>query len=138
MPGSSLPDDQKQVWLGRLRHGRCRVLARMGRHEEAWKEALSIKKMIDDGGEAGTQYLPAWHYLAGYLELEKGDARAAVLDLKQANAQDPFHLLLLARAYEKTGQAEDARKTFRAVVESRQNGLERALAYPEAKRTLGL
>lgn len=138
VPGSSLPEDQKQVWLGRLRHGRCRVLARMGRHEEAWKEALSIKKMIDDGGEAGAQYLPAWHYLAGYLELEKGDARAAVLDLKQANAQDPFHLLLLARAYEKAGQAEDARQTFRAVVESRQNGLERALAYPEAKRKLGL
>ena len=138
VPGSSLPDDQKQVWLGRLRHGRCRVLARMGRHEEAWKEALSIKKMIDDGGEAGTQYVPAWHYLAGYLELAKGDAKAAVEDLKQANAQDPFHLLLLARAYEKTGQAEDARKTFRAVVESRQNGLERALAYPEAKRKLGL
>ena len=138
VPGSSLPDDQKQLWLGRLRHGRCRVLARMGRHEEAWKEALSIKKMIDDGGEAGKQYLPAWHYLAGYLELEKGDAKAAVEELKQANAQDPFHLLLLARAYEKTGQSEDARKTFRAVVDSRQNGLERALAYPEAKRKLGV
>jgi len=138
VPGSSIADEQKQVWLGRLHHGRCRVLARMGRHEEAWKEALSIKKMIDDGGEAGTQYVPAWHYLAGYLELEKGDAKAAVEDLKQANAQDPFHLLLLARAYEKTGQAEDARKTFRAVVESRQNGLERALAYPEARRKLTL
>jgi tetratricopeptide (TPR) repeat protein len=138
VPGSSLPDDQKQVWLGRLHHGRCRVLARMGRHDEAWKEAQSIKKMIDDGGEAGKQYLPAWHYLAGYLELERGDAKAAVEDLKQANAQDPFHLLLLARAYEKTGQGEDARNTFRAVVESRQNGLERALAYPEAKRKLGI
>jgi tetratricopeptide (TPR) repeat protein len=138
VPGSSLPDEQKQVWLGRLHHGRCRVLARMGRHEEAWQEALSIKKMIDDGGEAGKQYLPAWHYLAGYLELEKGDAKAAVEDLEQANAQDPFHLLLLARAYEKTGQAEDARKTFRAVVDSRQNSLERALAYPEARRKLGL
>ena len=103
VPGSSLPDDQKQVWLGRLHHGRCRVLARMGRHDEAWKEALSIKKMIDDGGEAGKQYLPAWHYLAGYLEFEKGDAKAAVEDLKQANAQDPFHLLLLARAYEEDG-----------------------------------
>jgi tetratricopeptide (TPR) repeat protein len=138
VPGSSLPDDQKQVWLGRLRHGRCRVLARMGRHDEAWKEAQSIRKMIDDGGEAAKQYLPAWHYLAGYLDLEKGDAKAAVEDLKQASAEDPFHLLLLARAYEKTGQSEDARKTFRAIVESRQNGLERALAYPEAKRRLGM
>jgi tetratricopeptide (TPR) repeat protein len=136
VPGSSLADDQKQVWLGRLHHGRCRVLARMGRHEEAWKEALSLKKMIDDGGEAGKQYVPAWHYLAGYLELEKGDAKAAVEDLKQANPVDPFHQLLLARAYEKTGQHDEARRVFQKVVDSRQNGLERALAYPEARRKL--
>ena len=138
VPGSSLPDDQKQVWLGRLRHGRCRTLARMGRHDEAWKEAQSIRKMIDDGGEAAKQYLPAWHYLAGYLDLEKGDAKAAVEELKQADATNPFHLLLLARAYEKTGQKDDARTTYRAIVDSRQNGLERALAYPEAKRKLGV
>jgi len=138
VPGSSLPDDQKQLWLGRLHHGRCRTLARMGRHDEAWKEALSIKKMIDDGGEAGKQYLPAWHYLAGYLALEKGDAKTAVDELKQADATNPFHLLLLARAYEKTGQGDDARRTYRAIVDSRQNGLERALAYPEAKRKLGV
>ena len=138
VPGSSLPDDQKQLWRGRLQHGRCRVLARMGRHDEAWTQALSIKKMIDDAGEAGKQYLPAWHYLAGYLELEKGDATAAIEDLKQANPDDPFHQLLLARAYEKAGQADDARRTFQRVVESRQNGLERALAYPEAKRKLAL
>ena len=38
VPGSTIPDDQKQIWLGRLHHGRCRVLARMGKHEEAWAE----------------------------------------------------------------------------------------------------
>lgn len=138
VPGSSLPDDQKQVWLGRLQHGRCRVLARMGRHDEAAKEAQSIRKMIDDGGEAARQYLPAWHYLAGYLALEKGDAKAAIEHLRQADAEDPFHLLLLARAYEKAGQAEEARRTYRAVVDSRRNGLERALAYPEARRKLAI
>jgi tetratricopeptide (TPR) repeat protein len=108
----------------------------MGRHEEAWAEAQKVKKMIDDAGEAGRQYLPAWHYLAGYLELEAGDYRTAVDELKQANGQDPFHLLLLARAYEKAGEREEARKTYKGVVESGQNGLERALAYPEAKRKL--
>ena len=73
VPGSSIADDQKQVWLGRLHHGRCRTLARMGKHEEAWTEAQQIKKMIDEGGEPAKQYLPAWHYLAGYLKLEAGD-----------------------------------------------------------------
>ena len=136
VPGSSLPEDQKQVWQGRLQHGRCRVLAKMGKHEEAWAEALKVKKMIDDGGEAGKQYLPAWHYLAGYLKLEAGDSAAAIAELKQTNAQDPFHELLLARAYEKKGARAEARTAYRAVVDSRQNNIERALAYPEAKRKL--
>jgi tetratricopeptide (TPR) repeat protein len=134
VPGSGLPDDQKQVWLGRLKHGRCRTLAKMGKTEEARALVRDIKKMIDDGGEAAKQYLPAYYYLEGYVDLETGDAKAAVEALKQANAQDPFHTLLLARAYEKLGDKENATKAYRAVVDSKQNGLERALAYPEARR----
>ena len=136
VPGSSLPDDQKQLWRGRLQHGRCRTLAKMGKTEEAWSEAQKLKQMIDDAGEQGKQYLPAWHYLAGYLKLEAGDYPAAVAELKQSNPDDPFHQLLLARAYEKTGERDEARRAYTRVVESRNNGLERALAYPEAKRKL--
>jgi tetratricopeptide (TPR) repeat protein len=136
VPGSSLPPDQKQLWLGRLEHGRCRVLAKMGKHEEAWTRALGVKKMIDDGGEPARQYLPAWYYLAGYLKLEAGDAAAAIAELRKIEQRDPFQELLLARAYEKLGEREEARKAYRAVVESRQNGIERALAYPEARRKL--
>jgi tetratricopeptide (TPR) repeat protein len=134
VPGSSLPEDQKQLWLGRLEHGRCRVLAKMGKHEEAWTNALKVKKMIDDGGEPAKQYLPAWHYLAGYLKLEAGDSAAAIAELKQIEQRDPFQELLLARAYEKSGARDEARKAYRAVVDSRQNNIERALAYPEAKK----
>ena len=136
VPRSSLPDDQKQLWLGRLRHGRCRVLAKMGKHEEAWTEAQSVKKMIDDGGQPAQQYLPAYHYLVGYLKLEAGDYKTAIVELKQASADDPFVKLLLARAYERSGARDEARSVYRDVVASRQNGLERALAYPEAKRKI--
>jgi tetratricopeptide (TPR) repeat protein len=136
VPGSSLPEDQKQVWLGRLQHGRARTLAKMGKHQEAWSEGLKIKKMIDEGGEPAKQYIPAWHYLAGYLKLEAGDYKTAVEELKQANADDPFQQLLLARAFEKSGEKAEAQKTYRKVVDSRQNGIERALAYPEAKKKL--
>jgi tetratricopeptide (TPR) repeat protein len=136
VPGSSLPEDQKQVWYGRLHHGRCRTLAKMGKHQEAWTEAQTIKKMIDEGGEPAKQYIPAWHYLAGYLKLEAGDYQAAVEELKQANPDDPFHQLLLARAYEKSGDKAEAHKTYQKVVDSRQNGIERALAYPEARKKL--
>jgi tetratricopeptide (TPR) repeat protein len=119
-------------------HGRCRTLAKMGKHEEAWTEAQKIKKMIDEGGEPAKQYVPAWHYLAGYLQLEKGDFKTAVEELKQADANDPFHQLLLARAYEKSGAKDDAQKTYKKVVDSQQNGLERALAYPEARKKLAI
>ncbi len=136
VPGSSLPEDQKQVWLGRLRHGRCRTLAKMGKHQEAWSEAQKVKQMIDEGGEPAKQYVPAWHYLAGYLKLEAGDYKTAIEELKQADANDPFQQLLLARAYEKSGAKEEARQTYAKVVDSRQNGIERALAYPEAKKKL--
>jgi tetratricopeptide (TPR) repeat protein len=136
VPGSTLPEDQKQVWYGRLLHGKCRTLAKMGKHEEAWAEAEKVRKMIEEGGEAATQYLPAYHYLAGYLKLERGELDEAIEHLKKANPQDPFHRLLLARAYERKGEKEDARKTYAEVVGSTANGIERALAYPEAKRKL--
>ncbi len=136
VPGSSLPEDQKQLWLGRLMHGRCRTLAKLGQHQEAWTEAQKIKKMIDEGGEPAKQYVPVWHYLAGYLKLEAGEYKAAIEELKQADANDPFQQLLLARAYDKSGAREEARKIYAKVVDSRQNGIERALAYPEAKKKL--
>jgi tetratricopeptide (TPR) repeat protein len=137
VPGSSITEEQKKTWLGRLHHGRARTLAKLGKHQEAWAEAEKIKKMIEDGGEPAKQYWPAYHYVAGYVKLESGDAKAAVEHLKQADATDPFHELLLARAYEKLGDAENAKKTYKVVVESTQNGIERALAYPEARKKLG-
>lgn len=136
VPGSTLPEDQKQLWYGRLLHGKCRALAKMGKHEEAWTEAEKVRKMIEDGGENGKQYLPAYHYLAGYLKLERGEIDEAIAHLEKASPDDPFHRLLLARAYERKGEKESARKTYEQVVSSTANGIERALAYPEAKRKL--
>jgi tetratricopeptide (TPR) repeat protein len=134
VPGSNLPEDQKQVWLGRLHHGKARTLAKMGKFEEAWAETETIKKMIEAGGEPAKQYWPAYHYVAGYVKLEAGDYAAAVEHLKQADMNNPFDTLLLARAYEKLGQKDDAKKTYQKVVESQWPGIERPLAYPEAAK----
>lgn len=132
VPTSNLPDDQKQVWLGRLHHGKARTLAKMGKFEQAWAETETIKKMIEDGGEQAKQYWPAYHYLAGYVKLEKGDYADALEHLKQADMNNPFDTLLLARAYEKLGQKDEAKKTYQRVVDSQWPGIERPLAYPEA------
>lgn len=136
VPGSKLPPIEKMTWLGRLHHGRGRALAKMGKHEEAWKEAEQIKKMIDENGEAGKQYMPSYHYIAGYLKLEGGDHAKAIEHLKQADLTDVFHKLLLARAYDKAGDTANAQKLYKEITEYGQSNLERALAVPEAQKKL--
>ena len=111
-------------------------MARMGQHEEAWKNVVAVRKMIDEGGEQARQFEPAFHYLAGYCLLEAGDTDAAIEHLKQANPADPFHRLLLARAYEKAGQETEAHEAYEEVAAINTNNLERALSYPEAKEKL--
>jgi tetratricopeptide (TPR) repeat protein len=136
IPGSNLNDTDKKTWLGRLHHGKARSLAKMGKHDEAWKEAETIKKMIEEAGKEGEQYWPAYHYVAGYIKLEAGDYAKAVEHLKQSDQTDPFHKLLLARAYEKSGDAASAQKLYKEIVEFRVINLERALSFPEAKKKL--
>jgi tetratricopeptide (TPR) repeat protein len=136
VPRSRLEPRDQTVWRGRLLHGRARTLARMGRHEEAWQQAEQVKALIDAGGAAGAEYLPAYHYLAGYLKLEAGQTEAARTHLEQADKTNDFHRLLLARAYERSGDQASARKLYQQIVDSKVSTLERALAYAEAKRKL--
>jgi predicted Zn-dependent protease len=82
----------------------------MGKSDEEWKEAQVVRRMIDEGGEPAKQFEPAWNYLAGYLKLAAGDTKAAVEYLKKADPTDPFHKLMLARAYEKLGDKSAARR----------------------------
>jgi len=136
VPGSGLDETDKKIWLGRLHHGTGRTLARMGRYAEAWKEAETIRKMIEEGGERGKEFEPAYHYLAGYIKLESGDAWAAIEHLRKGNPDDPFQKLLLGRAYERAGDKASARKNYEEVLASTAQGLDRALAYPEARKRL--
>jgi tetratricopeptide (TPR) repeat protein len=137
VPRSKLKEDDKKIWLGRLHHGRGRTLARMGKHGEAWKEAEIVRQMIAEGGERGKEFEPAYHYIAGYLKLEAGETAAAIEHLKQAEVEDdPFRMLLLARAYEKSGKKDEAKKLYSEIMSFPQSNLERALAFPEAKKRL--
>jgi tetratricopeptide (TPR) repeat protein len=136
VPGSNLPAEEKMIWQGRLHHGRGRALAKLGKHEEAWKEAELIKKMIEENPERGKQFMTSYHYIAGYLRLEGGDNAKALEHLKQADQTNLFHKLLLARAYDRAGDTANAQKIYREIAESKQNSLERALAVPEAKKKL--
>ncbi|HNB72965.1 MAG TPA: tetratricopeptide repeat protein [Acidobacteriota bacterium] len=136
VPSSNLNDDDKKTWLGRMHHGRARSLAKLGKFDEAWQEAELIKKMIEDGGEKGKQYWTSYHYVAGYIKLEKGELPAAIEHLKQADQTNEFHRLLLARAYEKSGDKDNAKLIYTELAKQPLPNLETALAYPEAKKKL--
>jgi len=131
---SAIDDMQKKTWLGRLHHGKGRALAKMGKTDEAWQEAETIKKMIEENGKAGEAFWPSYYYIAGYLKLEAGDLPQAIEHLKKTDLTDPFHKLLLARAYEKAGDTTNAQKLYKEITEFNQLTIERAIAYPEAKK----
>ncbi|MDZ7268463.1 MAG: tetratricopeptide repeat protein [candidate division KSB1 bacterium] len=136
VPGSALDSIEKKIWFGRLFHGKARTLAKMGRHAEAWQYADQIKMMIQTGGPRGEEFWKAYHYLAGYLALESGDSKRAVEHLEQSDQEDPFQKLLLARAHLQLGNKSRALELCRDIVKNTTNNLDRALAYPEAKRIL--
>ena len=66
--------------------------------------------------------LPDAFYRRGIAEIELGDFAAAVPDLERATAKDPKYdfyraAALLAHAYAKTGQTEEADALFRSTVQ---------------------
>lgn len=136
VPGSAIDSTDKLVWYGRLFHGKARTLARMGKYDEAWKMAEQIKQMIENGGKEGEQYWDSYHYVAGYVKLESGDYAAAAEHLEQADQSDPFHKLLLARANLKLGKKDYALEIYRDIAKISTSNMERALAYPEAKKMI--
>jgi len=136
VPGSNLPPDQKQLWHGRLYHGRGRTLAKMGKYAEAWAYADTIKMMIESNGAAGAEYWPSYYYLAGYIKLESGEFHEALKHLQQADQDDYFIKFLLARAYEGAGEKDRARTTLEEIVNTPEPDFERALIYNDAARKL--
>lgn len=136
LESSTLNETQKKTWMGRYYHGKARVLAKMGRQEEAGELAAQVQRMIEEGGEQGQQFLPALHYLLAYLDLESGNYSKAVEHLTKIEQPDPFQLALLGRAYEKLGQHEKAVAAYQSVLDSNVNSLERALALREARNKL--
>ncbi len=140
VPASQINDVQKRVWEQRALHGKARTLAKMGRIDEAWEMAETMKKLLDEEGtdQQKQQFEPAWHYLAGYIKLEAKEYEKAVDHLKQATNTDPFHTLLLGRAYEGAGDLVNAKAAYEKVAASTTNNIERALSYPEARKKLAL
>ncbi len=133
---ATLNNFQRQTWEGRYLHGKARALAKKGKFDEAWEIAEGLKQQIEEGGEQAQQFLPAYHYLAGYIRLEEGKASEAIEHLEKADPNDPFHKMLAARAYVKLGEKAKARELYQTVADFQQNTMERSLSYREAVEAL--
>lgn len=66
-----------------------------------------------------------------------GDYRTAIAELQKANQRDPFILVLLAQAYEKSGDPKQAQEYYRKVLQINSHNPTNAFARPLAKEKLG-
>ena len=97
---------QSDLWQMRWLNAQARIAARRGNAAEARKHAATMKTLLDKGENENER--PQYQYLLGYIALEAGDADTAIAELQKANLDDSFVLGLLARAYEKKGDAAKA------------------------------
>ena len=126
---------EADLWQMRQVHGEARIAARRGDKEKARIEAALMKELLDTGQNAGER--PQYHYLLGYIALEAGDADTAIAELQKATQSDPFILGLIARAYEKKGDAEKAAEFHqKALAAGTAHSINTAFARQWARRYL--
>jgi tetratricopeptide (TPR) repeat protein len=122
--------------LAQLRwvHAQSRIAVRRGNIPEAKRHLATVKALVekDPTGDQRPQYA----YLAGYVAYYTKDYRRAIAELQQADQQDPFILLLLAEAYEHTGDPARAREFYQKVLSSNSHAVNNAFARPVARRKL--
>jgi tetratricopeptide (TPR) repeat protein len=118
----------------RWAHAQARIAARKRDAEHARAEMAKAKAILDKGTnpDENIQY----PYLAGYVNLFLGNSAAAVSELQQANQQDPFVLVLLAQAYEKSGEAAKAHETYEKVMASNAHNVNNAFARAIARKKI--
>ena len=127
--------DRKDLWEFRWEHAQARIAARRGKADEARKHVAAAKAILDKGtNPQQAQFFP---YLTGYVAFYGGDYKTALADLQRANQNDPFILVLMAQAYEKSGDQTQATECYRKAAASNAHNPPNAFAHPLAKKKLG-
>ena len=129
-----LPSDQIDLWDLRWAHAQARIAARRGRADEARKQAAIVKSLLDKGTNPEQQI--QYPYLAGYVNLYLKDYPNAIAELQKADQNDPFVLVLLARAFEETGDSSKARQYYTQALASNAHSPNNAFARPLARKKL--
>lgn len=129
------PGSQLDLWRFRWLHAQARIAVREKRitdanaNRAAAKALVAATKSLSDQG-------PALAYLDGYLALYSGEPKAALTALAGADEQDPFVVLLQARASELAGDKAGAATFWRKVLTFNGHSLQNAFARPAARKAM--
>jgi tetratricopeptide (TPR) repeat protein len=131
---TDLSDADKNLWLFRWENAQARIAARRGQAQEAQQHVVAAKAALDKADNPDqARFYP---YLTGYVAFYAGDYKTAVAELQKADQHDPFILVLLGQAYEKSGDAAQAKDYYRKVLGINNHNPTNAFARPLAKKKL--
>jgi tetratricopeptide (TPR) repeat protein len=131
---SNMTAAEKDLWNFRWEHAQARIAARRGRSAEAQKHVAAAKTILDKGTNPNQQrFFP---YLQGYVAYYANDYKGAIAGLQKADLHDPFILVLLAQAYEKSGNRAQAMNLYRQILAINTHNPTNAFARPLAKSNL--
>ena len=124
------------LWKFRTEHALARLAARRNQPEVAKEHIAAARKLLDSNPEMAKDQEIFYPYLTGYVALYSGDAKAALADLQKARQDDPFIQVLIAQAYEKLGEKEQAKAMYRKAASTTAHNPPAAYARPLATRKL--
>ncbi|MCA1560331.1 MAG: tetratricopeptide repeat protein [Acidobacteria bacterium] len=125
---------QADLWQMRWLNAQARVAARGGKVPDARQHAAAMKALLDKGENDAER--PQYQYLLGYIALEAGENDAAIAELEKGTLTDSFVLGLIARAYEKKGDAAKAAEYYRKVMAATTHSINTAFSQQWARKYL--
>jgi tetratricopeptide (TPR) repeat protein len=131
---TDLSEADKNLWLFRWESAQARVAARRGNIEEAQQHLRAAKPALDKANNP--DQLRFYPYLSGYVAFYGADYKTAISEFQKADQRDPFILVMLAQAYEKSGDDTRAKENYRKVLEINVHNPTNAFARPLAKKKL--
>ena len=132
---TTLSQADLDLWEFRYQSAKARIAARNGKKVEADAD-LAFAKATFDSGKLPEDQQRFYPYLAGYVALYTGDYKTAIDQLQKADQKDPFVLALLAQAYEKSGDKQEAIKLYHQILTINSHNPTNAFARPLAKKKL--
>lgn len=131
---TDLSEAEKNLWLFRWESAQARVAARRGNVDEAQQHVRAAKPALDKANNP--DQMRFYPYLVGYVAFYGGDYKTAVSEFQKADQRDPFILVMLAQAFEKSGDETQAKDYYQKVLQINVHNPTNSFARPLAKKKL--